>query len=74
MAQPTPYARSFDFTQFSTDTPSAQQPGVRLDAEFDGLGETLGETLDNLALACAACNQAKGDTVTGAASVTEQKP
>lgn len=50
MAQPTPYARSFDFTQFSTDTPSAQQPGVRLDAEFDGLGETLGETLDNLAL------------------------
>lgn len=50
MAQPTPYERSFDFTQFATDTPSAPPPGVRLDAEFDAAGLTISQILANLAL------------------------
>ena len=50
MAQPTPYAPSFDFTQFATDTPAEPPPGVRLDAEYDAIALTLEEVLANLAL------------------------
>lgn len=49
MSQPTPYDRSYSFTDFSAGSPSAQQPGVRIDAEFDAIEQTLGETLVNLA-------------------------
>lgn len=50
MAQPTPYVRQFDFEQFSTDSPSDQQPGVQFEAEFDAIKATLDDVLTNLAL------------------------
>ncbi len=36
-AVPTPYTRQFDFTDFSTESPNAQQPGVSIDAELDAV-------------------------------------
>lgn len=50
MAQPTPYARSYSFTDFSSGSPSSQPPGTQIDAELDAVGETLADTLRNLAL------------------------
>lgn len=50
MPQPTPYERQKNFTDHSAEFPSVQQPGISLDAEFDGIKETLDGTLTNLAL------------------------
>lgn len=50
MAQPTPYVRQFDFTDFSTDFPTTPHQGNKLDLEYDAIKETLDETLANLAL------------------------
>lgn len=50
MTQPTRYHRGFSFTDFSGATPLAQQPGVRIDAELDGLSHTTDQICDNLAL------------------------
>lgn len=49
MTQPTPFVRGFDFTNFSQDFPSVQQPGAQIDAEFDGVHETLSDVLTSLA-------------------------
>lgn len=50
MAQPSPYVRRYNFTNFSTLTPSAQQPGANLDAEFNAIKVTSDQTLANLKL------------------------
>ncbi|MBY0391853.1 MAG: hypothetical protein K2Q27_01160 [Novosphingobium sp.] len=50
MAQPTGYSRQYDFTGFSSNYPSDQQPGVQIDAEFNAVKTTLDGTLTNLAL------------------------
>lgn len=50
MPQPPAYTRDFNFTQFSASYPLNQQPGVHLDAEFNGVKSTLDRTLANLAL------------------------
>lgn len=50
MTQPTPYAPSYSFTDFSTEHPADQQPGVQLDAQFDALEQTTDDILRNLAL------------------------
>jgi hypothetical protein len=50
MPQPTPFDRSFSFTDWEAESPSAVPPGTSVDAEFDAVELTLGETLANLAL------------------------
>jgi hypothetical protein len=50
MAQPTPYTRQYNFTNFSTLNPTQQPPGVSLDAEFSAVKTTLDQTLANLRL------------------------
>jgi len=50
MAQPPAYARSFSFTDHSTNLPSTPQPGVRLDTEFNNLGTSISGIRTNLAL------------------------
>ena len=50
MSQPTAYTRQYDFTGFSANYPSDQQPGVQIDAEFNAVKTTLDATLTNLAL------------------------
>lgn len=49
MGQPTPYDPSYSFTDFSSGSPSSQPPGVKLDAEFEHIAETLHDVLTNLA-------------------------
>jgi hypothetical protein len=50
MPQPTPYNRGFSFTAFQAASPSAPLPAVHVDAELDGLANTLSGVLGNLAL------------------------
>jgi hypothetical protein len=50
VSQPTPYARAFSFTDYTTIHPTLPQPGVSLDSEFNALGVTLAQVLTNLAL------------------------
>lgn len=50
MPQPAPYAPSFDFTGYQAANPAAPLPGPRVDAELDGLQETIAGILANLAL------------------------
>lgn len=50
MTQPTTYSRQYDFTGFSSNYPSDQQPGVQLDAEFNAVKTTLDGVLGNLTL------------------------
>lgn len=49
MAQPTPYSRSFSFTDDEAAAPAAHVPGTHLDGEFDGVAETLADVLASLA-------------------------
>lgn len=41
MPQPTPYTRSFSYSNFSATFPSTPHPGVSIDADFDALHATL---------------------------------
>ena len=50
MAQPPAYARSFSFTDHSTNLPSTPQPGVRLDTEFNNIGLSIAGIRTNIAL------------------------
>ena len=50
MPQPTAYTRQYDFTGFSSNYPSDQQPGTSLDAEFNAVKQTLDGVLGNLTL------------------------
>lgn len=49
MPQPIAYSRQFNFTGFSANYPSDQQPGTNLDAEFNAVKVTLDGALTNLA-------------------------
>lgn len=49
MAQPPAYTRQANWTNFSTDYPSAQPTGSLLDAEFNAIKTTLTAVLANLA-------------------------
>src|SRR5574343_782337 len=52
MSQPTPYARSTDFAGDESSNVGGRSTvrTSRVDAEFDAIALTLGETLDNLEL------------------------
>lgn len=50
MAQPVAYTRQYDFSDFSTNFPSGQQPGTQLDAELDAVKATLDAIRTNLVL------------------------
>lgn len=50
MAQPPPYSRAFSFTDYTANHPSDQQPGVRLDSEYDAIKVTFDAIRVNLAL------------------------
>lgn len=50
MTQPTQYARGYSFTDFASGSPNSQPPGTKLDQEFDGVAQTLRQTLANLAV------------------------
>ena len=50
MGQPTPYTRSFSFTDFQEGQPLLPPPGAHIDAELDALEQTAREMLTNLAL------------------------
>jgi hypothetical protein len=49
MSQPPPYTRSFSYTNFGENYPTAQPPGVSTDAEFDAVATTLSAVRANLA-------------------------
>lgn len=49
MTQPTPYERGYSFTDFASGSPSSQPPGVKLDAEYDAIAETLAGVRASLA-------------------------
>ena len=50
MTQPTAYTRQYDFTGFSSNYPSDQQPGTSLDSEFNAVKTTLDGVLGNLSV------------------------
>lgn len=50
MAQPSPYVRETNFTDFSAQFPASPQRGDSLDAEFNGIETTLEGVLRSLAL------------------------
>ena len=50
MAQPPAYARSYSFTDHSTNFPATPQPGVRLDIEFNNLATSVAGIRTNMAL------------------------
>ena len=50
MAQPTPYTRTTNFTDYSTSNPSDPQQGTSLDAEFNDIKTTTDQIRSNLAL------------------------
>lgn len=50
MTQPTPYNRQYNFTDYQSANPDDPLPGVQVDAEYNAIRVTLGQTLANLAL------------------------
>lgn len=50
MSQPTPYDRSFSFTNYQSVNPTAPLPGNSLDAELNDIKTTDDQILQNLAL------------------------
>lgn len=50
MAQPPAYERQYNFTSFSSNYPSDQQPGTQLDAEMNAIKQTIDAILSNLIL------------------------
>ena len=50
MAQPTPYTRQYNFSNYQAFSPTAPLPAQEVDAEFNALAVTAAETLANLAL------------------------
>lgn len=63
MAQPTPYAPLYSFTDFQTSNPSTPLPADKLDIELANIAITLGETLTNLAQIQADTGGLKNGTV-----------
>jgi hypothetical protein len=50
MAQPVEYQRQFSFSDFSSESPSAQQPGQYLDLELNAVKQTTDQIRSNLEL------------------------
>lgn len=50
MAQPTPYEREYNFTNYQASSPSAPLPASHVDAELNRVKTTLDEVLANLEL------------------------
>lgn len=50
MPAPVPYARAFSFTDYTANHPSAQQPGVSLDNEFNAVAASITSVNARLAL------------------------
>jgi hypothetical protein len=50
MAQPTTYARAFNFAQYQTQSPFDPLPGVQVDTEYDRIRQTTDEIITNLNL------------------------
>jgi hypothetical protein len=50
MPQPTPYFRGYSFTDYQSLNPSVPLPAAHVDAELDGIAQTLGGVLGNLSL------------------------
>lgn len=50
MTQPLVYVRQYNFTDWSTNHPGEQQPGVSLDAEFNSIKITTDQVRANMAL------------------------
>ena len=62
MSQPPyPYNRIFDFESFSINTPSAQQPGVQLEGEYDAIKLTIDSLISRLAEIQRADGKLKGE-------------
>ncbi len=47
-ASPTPYARSYSFTDFSAASPTVQQPGTQLDAQLDAVALSTANLVSRL--------------------------
>jgi hypothetical protein len=50
VAQPTPYSRQYNFTNFQTVNPSTPLPAAQVDLELNTIKQTLDQTLNNLRL------------------------
>jgi hypothetical protein len=50
LAQPTPYTRAYNFTNFQATSPSTPLPADQVDAEFNRIKTTFDQTLANIAL------------------------
>jgi len=50
MAQPTPYVRQYNFTDYQTEHPSDPLPGSQVDIEYNTVKQTLDQILANLEL------------------------
>lgn len=48
MAQPTPYSRQYNFTNYQTVSPSAPLPAAQVDLELNSVKLTLDQVLNNL--------------------------
>ena len=50
MAQPPPYVRQYDFSEFQASNPNTPLPGTQVDIELDEVKQTLDAVLDSLEL------------------------
>jgi hypothetical protein len=50
VAQPTPYSRQYNFTNYQTVSPSSPLPAAQVDLELNSVKSTLDQTLNNLKL------------------------
>lgn len=46
MANPTPYERSYSFSDFQTGNPSSPLPGIQVDNELENVEQSLNEAID----------------------------
>lgn len=46
MANPTPYERTYSFTDYQAGNPSAPLPGIQVDNELENIENSLGEAID----------------------------
>lgn len=46
MANPTPYERTYSFTDYQASNPSAPLPGLQVDNELENIEQSLGEAID----------------------------
>lgn len=46
MADPNTYTPGYDFSDFSAHSPNSQQPGDRMDVEFENISDAIGSLVD----------------------------